>query len=99
MFKCEYCGKTTELSQSKPTENTQKAVKNEADLSKRHYYVLPNGIQAKDVSGHFMGNVCIALNYLMRAGKKPGASYQDDIQKAIDHLNFELERIKDEKAL
>lgn len=60
----------------------------------RHYYVLPNGIEAKDVSGWFTGNLAIAINYIWRAGKKPGASYQDDIQKAIDHLEFELERIK-----
>jgi hypothetical protein len=59
-----------------------------------NYYVLPNGIEAKDVSGHFMSNVGIAMNYLIRAGKKAGCSYESDLEKAINHLQFELERIR-----
>ncbi len=68
----------------------------ECDKKERmtNYYKLPNGIEAKDVTGFFPGNLAIAINYVWRAGKKPGNSYQDDIQKAIDHLNFELERTK-----
>jgi len=61
-----------------------------------NYYVLPNGIEAKDVSGHFMAHVGIAMNYLIRAGEKAGCSYESDLKKAIDHLKFELERINNE---
>ena len=43
-------------------------------------------------------NVATALTYLLRAGKKPyvNNNYEDskvaDIQKAINHLQFELDR-------
>jgi hypothetical protein len=57
------------------------------------YYKLPNGIEAKDVSGWFTANLGIAINYIWRAGKKPGNSYESDIRKAIAHLQFEIDRI------
>lgn len=38
-------------------------------------------------------NVGTALAYLMRAGKKAGSGYQEDVRKAIRHLEFELEGI------
>jgi len=45
-------------------------------------------------------NVATAITYLLRAGKKKyvnndfKASLEADIQKAINHLTFELERLK-----
>ena len=94
---CPECDK--KLFHDKPPENTQKTVKKEADLFQRHYYVLPNGIQAKDVLGFFRCNLAMAMKYIWRAGKKPGNSYKDDLLKARDYLEFELERIKNDKSL
>ena len=38
-------------------------------------------------------NVGTAVSYLLRAGKKEGNPAEQDIQKAIDHLTFELEKL------
>ena len=38
-------------------------------------------------------NVGTACTYLMRAGKKEGNPAEQDIQKAINHLHFELDKL------
>lgn len=52
-------------------------------------------MEAHEVIEDFCGdnyNLGVALAYLMRCGKKPNNDISKDIQKAIDHLNFELKR-------
>ena len=72
------------------------------DFNKIPTYYLSNGIEASKVVAAFQGdnyNIGTALTYLMRAGKKiyvnksPIDSKVADIKKAINHLNFELDRI------
>tara|TARA_R110002110_G_scaffold6340_1_gene31724 strand:+ start:439 stop:702 length:264 start_codon:yes stop_codon:yes gene_type:complete len=41
-------------------------------------------------------NVGTACSYLMRAGKKEGNSAEQDIQKAINHLHFEIDKLYSE---
>tara|TARA_R110002012_G_scaffold10611_1_gene48248 strand:+ start:4332 stop:4571 length:240 start_codon:yes stop_codon:yes gene_type:complete len=41
-------------------------------------------------------NTGVAVSYLLRAGKKPGNPAQQDIQKAINHLHFELDKLYNE---
>lgn len=57
------------------------------------------GIRAKDVISDFnlSYNVGTAVTYLLRAGNKPDNSYQQDLEKACHHLQFELERIKNKE--
>ena len=38
-------------------------------------------------------NLGTAVTYLLRAGKKPGNPAEQDIRKAINHLQFELEKL------
>ena len=38
-------------------------------------------------------NVGTAVSYLLRAGKKEGNPAEQDIQKAINHLHFELDKL------
>ena len=38
-------------------------------------------------------NLGTAISYLLRAGKKEGNPAEQDIQKAINHLHFELDRL------
>tara|TARA_R110002074_G_C12304497_1_gene645388 strand:+ start:574 stop:837 length:264 start_codon:yes stop_codon:yes gene_type:complete len=38
-------------------------------------------------------NTGTAVSYLLRAGKKEGNPAEQDIQKAINHLHFELEKL------
>ena len=40
-----------------------------------------------------------ALQYILRAGKKEGNPAQQDIQKAINHLHFELDRLYKDNAV
>ena len=58
------------------------------------------GYAAKDVVDDFdlSYHVGTACTYLMRAGKKPGNPAAQDIQKAINHLHFELEKLYDESV-
>jgi len=64
---------------------------NTPNYYKGTYYKM----EAHEVIGDFCGNsynLGVALAYLMRAGKKQDNDISKDIQKAIDHLNFELKR-------
>tara|TARA_R110002050_G_scaffold115051_1_gene231018 strand:+ start:455 stop:712 length:258 start_codon:yes stop_codon:yes gene_type:complete len=38
-------------------------------------------------------NIGTAVSYLLRAGKKEGNPAEQDIQKAINHLHFELDKL------
>jgi len=52
-------------------------------------------MEAHEVIEDFVGNnynLGVAVAYLLRAGKKEDNDISKDIQKAIDHLNFELKR-------
>ena len=54
-------------------------------------------IEARKVIEDFQAdnyNLGTAITYLLRAGKKEGNPIEQDIKKAIDHLNFELDRVK-----
>ena len=57
------------------------------------------GIRAKDVISDFnlSYNVGTAVTYLLRAGNKPDNSYQQDLEKSLHHIVFELERIKNRR--
>ncbi len=66
---------------------------NTPDYYKGTYYKL----EAHEVIEDFVGNnynLGVAVAYLLRAGKKEDNDMSKDIQKAIDHLNFELKRQK-----
>ena len=60
------------------------------------------GIEAMDVVFDFSQdnyNIGTALTYLMRAGKKPGNPMSQDIEKAIVHLQRELQhQLKNEQS-
>ena len=64
-------------------------------MSKKYYEhpTIP-GLQAVHVIQAFSYNTGTAMAYLWRAGRKPGIDPLEDLQKAIDHINFEMDRIK-----
>ena len=74
----------------------QNEIKNQMEIKTPDYYQGKTyGIQAHEVIEDFAGdnyNLGVAIAYLLRAGKKEGNDTSQDIQKAIDHLNFELKR-------
>ena len=69
----------------------------EDKFEKPSYYVGDRKIEPKDVISYlncdfFLGNV---IKYISRAGRKPGASFTDDISKALVYLNFEIDKLVD----
>ncbi len=61
------------------------------------YYNWIPGIEANAVSSWFHCDLAIALNYIYRAGAPPEIQKNppaQDIQKAIDHLNFYLQYLE-----
>jgi hypothetical protein len=58
-------------------------------LGKLHGYTAKNVVADFDLSY----NCGTAVTYLLRAGKKEGNPAEQDIQKAINHLHFELEKL------
>lgn len=68
-----------------------------------NYYIGNNGYEArKVVSGFDLSyNVGTATTYLLRAGKKKEKGMTDnnkhieDLQKAINHLEFEIDRLRE----
>ncbi len=73
------------------TRNTGEVVEN----TPNYYNGIFKGIKANEVIDDFLlsYNLGTAVTYLLRAGKKPNNPKKQDIQKAIDHLKFELELI------
>ena len=79
-------------------------VEEKEDISVPSYYIGNNGYEARKVISGFdlSYNVGTATTYLLRCGKKTeqGMSKKDkhieDIEKAMNHLRFELERLRDE---
>jgi hypothetical protein len=62
-------------------------------MTPKYYLGKYKGIEAMDVVLDFQEdnyNVGVAIAYLLRAGKKPFNPIEDDIQKAIVHLQREL---------
>ena len=60
------------------------------------YYKGKNGYMAKDVVANFdlSYNIGTAVTYLIRSKRKHNDGGLEDIKKAINHLHFELERLK-----
>lgn len=72
--------------------NSQNTIKQKSTPS--YYLGKFKQIEAFDVCMDFQRdnyNLGVAIAYLLRAGKKEGNPMEQDIQKAIDHLEKELE--------
>jgi hypothetical protein len=70
-------------------------------IGKNHKYEASKVVEDFQSDSYNLGT---AITYLLRAGKKtyidncPLKSYEEDVRKAIHHLQFELEMIENEKA-
>jgi hypothetical protein len=58
-----------------------------------YYNWHPTGISCIDISEHFPGNVAQAIQYIYRAGRKPGEPAHKDYAKAVWCLLREIERL------
>jgi len=83
-------------------KNFMKNIKMTKDYKKTpqpHYYTGNlYGYSAKDIVDDFDLSAwkAQALQYILRAGNKEGNPAEQDIQKAINVLHFELEKIHEE---
>ena len=88
------------------TKNNHKILKVQPDYKEDkipNYYIGKNGYEARKVVDNFdlSYNVGTCVTYLLRCGKKTeeGMDIRDkhieDIQKGINHLLFEIERLKE----
>jgi len=78
-----------EVSQDSPSTTHKK-------LTPPYYHGKYKGIEAFDVCMDFARdsyNIGVAIAYLLRAGKKPNNPIVNDLLKAIDHIEKELEYI------
>ena len=78
--------------QEQTPRNSQNTTKQKSTPS--YYLGKFKQIEAFDVCMDFQRdnyNLGVAIAYLLRAGKKEGNPMEQDIQKAIDHLEKELE--------
>ena len=66
-----------------------------------YYSGTKYGYSARKVVEDFdLSYICgVAVSYLLRAGKKEGNPAEQDIQKAINHLHFELDRLYSESKV
>ncbi len=96
---------TTEASSEELKAINDRLFKNVGNnISVPSYYVGSNGYEARKVISGFdlSYNVGTATSYLLRCGKKKEEGMTDkekhieDIEKAINHLRFELEKLRDE---
>ena len=86
------------MSRKNNTENTisnWREVDIEGDERIPHYYIGTNGYEARKVVDGFelSYNVGTAVTYLLRAERKHDSPIEC-IQKAINHLEFELDKLK-----
>ncbi len=84
--------------------NTKDSTKSSSTgTSVPEYYIGKfKGIEAFDVVQDFAHdnyNVGVAIAYLLRAGKKTGNPAEQDINKAIIHLQRELKQLEDYAVL
>lgn len=78
-----------EVSQDSPSTINKK-------LTPPYYQGKYKGLEAFDVCMDFARdsyNIGVAIAYLLRAGKKPNNPMVNDLLKAIDHIEKELEYI------
>ena len=65
-------------------------------VNRPSHYDLPGlpGVQVIAITKHLPHCRGSAVEYILRAGKKPGVDPVEDLEKAIFHLHEEIDRIK-----
>jgi hypothetical protein len=70
-------------------------------INKPSHYLHPiiPGLEARHVIENYPYHIATALSYLWRCGRKQGSKASDDLQKARQHIKFEIERTKRHHAV
>lgn len=62
-----------------------------------HYNLHPSGVECIDIIKHHNLSVGTAMKYLWRQGLKDGEPSLKDLRKAIEYIQFEIERLQEEE--
>jgi hypothetical protein len=94
---CDACYQNLLDTTDAPAE--QKVVGDHIEFSEQinqpdYYNWHPSGIACVDISEHFPGNIAQAVQYIYRAGRKPGEPAEKDYSKAVWFLLREIQRLK-----
>lgn len=60
----------------------------------KHYVSLPNGVECWDVTQFMTANIAQAMKYQWRAGLKPGQDTVQDLKKAIQFIQHEIDLLE-----
>lgn len=60
----------------------------------KHYNSHPSGVECITIIEHFNLNIGTTVKHLWRAGLKPGMDTLDDLKKAQQYLQFEIDRVQ-----
>lgn len=65
------------------------------NIQRPSHYMHPTipGLEARHVIENYPYHIATALAYLWRCGRKRGSKAQDDLQKAKQHIGFQMELI------
>lgn len=69
--------------------------KEKSQIKKQSYYSFPNGVEAEDICKYLSFNLGNVVKYICRAGKKDENTKIQDLIKARDYLNNEIELCKE----
>ena len=74
-------------------------VKEEFDeISKpKHYNSHPSGIECIIIAEHHCYNIGCAIKYLWRQGLKDGEDSVKDLKKAVQYIQFQIQKIERDK--
>ena len=65
-------------------------------IAKRSYYSFPNGVEAEDICRYLSFNLGNVVKYVCRVQRMDGYKKIEDLEKARDYLDNEIERLKEE---
>ena len=108
MDKCQLCGENRELLWfhnlgmmmkicEQCFEKKQDRRRKRDDDLRPNYYMLPGGIECRDVVQHYDFNTGAAIKYLWRHGKKPGQDAKKDLLKAIKQIEFRIQFLEEQE--
>ena len=63
---------------------------------KRSYYSFPNGVEAEDICRYLSFNLGNVVKYVCRVERMDGYKKIEDLEKAKDYLDNEIERLREE---
>lgn len=91
------------MSIERAARETAKAIDSamHGDTIKPSHYLHPTipGLEARHVIENYPYHIATAIAYLWRCGRKEGVDPLDDLRKAKMHLEFELERYRNNLTL